>query len=708
VLASVITFHSSAVLKDDFDVVLEHLLEVGPEARALITLETTARPLSMANLVIMFRGHARLQPGGKPGVNTVSREAPELHRYLSFARSAATLDKDPRFGFQWDFFLRALSDQTLPLVNPRPAVFVVQPAFGPGPAAMPVGRALPLEDPAPPLANLDGAADVVDNFLAAWEHHHNLAIRDGRNVFALDEVPVARVEWPAAVAPAAASCQSVMPAPPLQAEAPAPVALPGAMLAPAPVPAVPVCGAVPLAGPGFAFMPAALAPRVLLPPLPPVVPAVVPAPVVEPAPARLVPPVGFALLPQQDPAAQAHLAYLQQQVAELNQRLQDQQQQVFYARQQLNAQRLQQQQFAARQNPQPALDGFNQLGVHQQDASFNVFGQNAGQNVGSQLGGPALFNGMAPNTFGLPDFAYFPPTSSMNAAHAAQLGKFGTIAGASNTWTRRTADSFQLKVQAYPRGNADGDSKPRSRIFDIPYASNVISEQYPFITDEPAQLIQRENILECFLGNSRAWAQYILPLVGGDPRRMPVFNGSLKDVLANIHHLALGFGTQECIVLRVCHLISVQNIASCLTPGDAHTLLHPLDISSNYFQGALTKMISEQARNRGHQGQQQQGVRRQLPVDGDAPARQGGGGRQRPNNAPAPPPAQGNRVGGGPLQNNDVAQPPPGCCRRFWFGEACTYTQQNGQPCRYRHYCRTCQAVVPPAETAAHLRSHIA
>jgi hypothetical protein len=58
VLASVITFHSSAVLKDDFDVVLEHLLEVGPEARALITLETTARPLSMANLVIMFRGHS--------------------------------------------------------------------------------------------------------------------------------------------------------------------------------------------------------------------------------------------------------------------------------------------------------------------------------------------------------------------------------------------------------------------------------------------------------------------------------------------------------------------------------------------------------------------------------------------------------------------------------------------------------------------------
>jgi hypothetical protein len=406
----------------------------------------------------------------------------------------------------------------------------------------------------------------------------------------------------------------------------------------------------------------------------------------------------------QDPSAQVQLAYLQQQMAVLNQQLQEQQQQFFIAQQQLNAQRLQQQQqFAAMHNSQPNFNGFNHNGMQQPvGPAFN----DIGQNVGLQLAGPA-FNGVAQNTFGSPDFEFFPPTFSMNSASAAQLGKFATLAGASNTWTRRVADSFQLKVQAYPRGNVDGtDSKPRSRIFDIPYSSNVVSEQYVFITDEPAQLIQRENILECFVGNCRAWAHYILPLVGGDPRRMPVFTGSLRDVLANIHHLALGFGTQECIVLRVCHLISVQNIASCLTPGDAHTLLHPLDISSNYFQGALTKMISEQVRNRAHMGQQQQGVRRQLPVDGDAPARQGGGGRQRLNNAPAPPPAQGNRAGGGPLQN-DSAQPAPGCCRRFWFGEACSFTFQNGQPCRYRHCCRTCHAVVPPAETAAHLRSHI-
>ncbi len=258
--------------------VLEHLLEVCPEARALILVETTARSLSVGGPVVMFRGHARLQPGNQSGVNAVAREAPELPRYLAFARSAATMDHDPRYGFLWTSFLRALADQTLPAVNPRPALFdVAQPAFGPGRAAMPVGSVLPTENSLLPLLNLDTAADVVNNFLAAWEHHHDLAIRDGRNSFALDEGRVARVEFPAAAAPAAA-------------------------------PAIPACVAAPAAAPGRVFMLAA-APHVLLPSLPPVVPAVVPPPVVEPAPAHFELPVGFAPLPQQDPAAQTHLAF---------------------------------------------------------------------------------------------------------------------------------------------------------------------------------------------------------------------------------------------------------------------------------------------------------------------------------------------------------------------------------------------------------------
>jgi hypothetical protein len=39
VLASEITFHMQAVLKDDFNMVMEHLLDVGTEARALIKLD---------------------------------------------------------------------------------------------------------------------------------------------------------------------------------------------------------------------------------------------------------------------------------------------------------------------------------------------------------------------------------------------------------------------------------------------------------------------------------------------------------------------------------------------------------------------------------------------------------------------------------------------------------------------------------------------
>ena len=117
VLASEITFLSSGVLKNDFNNVLEHLLLVGPEARNLILLETTARPLSVGGPVVMFRGHARLQPGNQPGVNAVARETPSLPRYLSFARSAATLDTDPHFGFLWHDFLRALSSDGIAWIS---------------------------------------------------------------------------------------------------------------------------------------------------------------------------------------------------------------------------------------------------------------------------------------------------------------------------------------------------------------------------------------------------------------------------------------------------------------------------------------------------------------------------------------------------------------------------------------------------------------
>jgi hypothetical protein len=634
VLASVITYHTSAIRKEDFDVVLQFLLQVGIEARTLIMSETTAWLLSVGGgPVIMFRGHARLQPSNQPGVNTVSRELPELPRYLSFARSAATLDRDPHYGFLWNDFLQAISEQTLPSVNPRSAQFDVQPVFGPGRAAMPVGRVVPLENPPAPHVNLDVAADVVNNFLVAWEHHNNLALHDGANgadrVFHVEEGPVAMVEWPAAGPP------------------PAAVPAQGVQMAAPPVPV-----------PTFVVQQEGQMPQV----------------------------------------SQAQFLLLQQQLTQQMQQLQTQQQQFFQYQQQVNASHTRMQQ----SQQVPALV------VPPQPYTQPLLRQQGHQ------GGPALSASLIPgldlNIFGLQDFSYFPPTFSMNSASAAQLGKFATIAGATNTWTRRAADSFPLKIQSYPRGNVDGaDGKPRSRVFDIPYATNTTSEQYVFITDEPTQLIQRENILECFIGNCRAWSQYILPLVGGDPRRMPVFVGSLKDVLANIHHLALGFGTQECVVLRVCHLISVQNISSCLTPGDAHTLLNPLDISSNYFQGALTKMITEN-RSRLPPAHQQQG-RRPLAGVGVAPARQEGGGHLRGREIPAAPAPQGpagNRGGGGAVPQVDSLLPAPGgSCRRFWYGEVCSFIQLNGQPCRFRHCCRTCRAVVPPAETAAHLRSHI-
>jgi hypothetical protein len=655
VVASEITFLSSGTLKNDFGVVLEHLLLVGTEARNLIMSETTARVLSAGGPVVMFRGHARLQPGNQPGVNAVARNTPELPRYLSFARSTATLDSDPHFGFLWYDFLRALSSGRLPLVNPRPAVFEVEPVFGPGPVAMPMGRVVPAENPVP-LVNLDAAAAVVNNFVAAWEDHHGLAIRDGR-VFQLQEGPVARAEAP----PAAQHALLVQD------------------------------GAVPLpfANVGMAQAPAA--PQ----------PAAVAQNGAQPAVRPLAPPIAVGHLGLQAPSVE-QLLQMQQQIAQQLQQLQE----------------LQRQQFLHHRNmyldQQVAHHGHVAVPQVQQMPQNAVF-QPVAMGQASYPHQPASDNVLnvhvpTQNVFGLQDFSYFPPTYTMNTTSAAQLGKFSTIAGATNTWTRRAGASFPLKVQSYPRGNADGsDGKTRSRVFDIPYASDVITEQYALITDAPVQLMQRENILECYIANCRAWSQYILPLVGGDPRRLPIFGGSLKDVLANIHQLAVGFGTQECVVMRVCHLISVQNVTSCLTPGDSHTLLNPLDISSNYFQGALTKMIAEQSRNRAPPVQQQ-GVRRQLAVDGDPPMRQDGRQRQRGN---APVSAQvvlipaSNRPGdAGLAQNNPTTPVPWNCCRKFWYGEAC-FIHQAGQPCRYRHCCRICQVVVTAAEAPAHLRSHI-
>jgi hypothetical protein len=637
VLGSVITFHSGATTKDDLSTVLEHALRVGPVARAHILETTTARSLSL-NTTVLFRSHARLQPGNQPGVNVVARDI--LPHYLSFARSQATLSNVPRFGFLWDAFLRALSNQSVLLVNPRRAQFLAQPMRGPGPEDMPVGQVFPAENRLP-LVNLDAAAAVVNNFVAAWEGHHGIAICDGQ-VYQVEEGLVARAEGLARDA-----VQPVLPLAPI---------------------------------PSF---------------VPPPPPLVQPAPVHLQAPAPLLPAVDP---PQAVAGDLAYLVRLQQQIALQLRQLQDlHQQQLFNQQQQHNLYYGQQAPLLVPNVPQ-AVPPQGQLVLQAPLICHPHYVQQPVQPNIMPLAAPV-------NAFNQQDFSFFPPTYSMNITSAAQLGKFSTIAGATSSWTRRT--SVPLKVQAYPRGNADGlDSKTRSRVFDIPYATNVIFDQYTIITDAPIQLMQRENILECFLANCRAWAQYILPLVGGDPRRLPIFIGSLKDVVANIHHLAVGFGTQECVVLRVCHFISVQNVTSCLTPGESHTLLDPLDTSSNYFQGALTKIIADQTRNRAPPPQHQ-GVRRELQADRDAPARQNNRQRQRVN-APqgAQAPAGNRAVEGGVAQINPVPSAPWNCCRKFWYGEAC-FIHQPGQPCRYRHCCRICEAEVTAAEAPAHLRSHV-
>jgi hypothetical protein len=169
VMASIVCWHASATSKDAFAVVLVHLFSVSQAAVGLILEATTARVLP-TNSTILFRAHARLLVGNVPGVNAVSRGV-NLPRYLSFARSAQTLDSDPLFGFAWSGFLQAVSSQTLTSVNPRPGL------VGPHHNVPAGGLVEPFHVPLDPFPHV---CVGVNNFVNAWEEHHQNGIRDGR------------------------------------------------------------------------------------------------------------------------------------------------------------------------------------------------------------------------------------------------------------------------------------------------------------------------------------------------------------------------------------------------------------------------------------------------------------------------------------------------------------------------------------------------
>jgi hypothetical protein len=664
VMASVVCWHAGATSKDAFAVVLVHLFSVNQAAVGLILEATTARVLP-SNSTILFRAHARLLVGNVPGVNAVSRGL-NLPRYLSFARSAQTLDSDPLFGFVWSGFLQAVSGRTLTSVNPRPGL------VGPHHDVPAGGLVEPIQH-----VSMDPYPDVragVNNFVNAWQEHHQNGIRE----FHIQEPgPVASVVFPGGAgtaSPAGQGVPFVSPVPPSQAGGSVshnvPVNFNENMRAEnqsvqfgQPRPMFPsVNGPVSNAEPQISY---------------------------EQALMQLQQRYGRQFM-QQPPAPQlGNLPlFYHNQLAQQPQVMSAQHYSPVSPAQQLHEHNI-----PFLQNPQYLAE---QHGQHQRQ--MQAFPQHA-----AQLDAPRLH-----------DFAFFPPNHSMNASAAAQLGKSATIAGAHNTWLRKSSFSQSIKIQSFPRGADSVDGKARSRPFDIPYASNSLTEQYVFISDEPVQISQREDILVCFVKSCIAWSVYILPLTGNDPRRLPVHVGQMSQVLANIRELASTFGTTEAVVLRVCHGISVRNITSCLNPGDTITLQDPLDVSTNYFQAALAKLIADN-RGRVYAPQQQHGYRRPLAMDGDTPARQGAAPqRQRPNNvrggvaiaAVAPvahPPVPGaGMVAPIAVVRNDLV----GRCNKFWWGQPC-FVHRAGQPCPFRHVCRTCGVVVTAAEAVAHLQSHL-
>ncbi len=689
VLASVVTWHARVYSKEEFAAVLKHLFSVSEAATALILDVTTARALP-SGAVILFRAHARLQEGSVAGVNAVSRGA-DLPRYLAFARSAQTLDTNPNFGFLWDGFLQALAGRTLTPVNPRPC------GLGPAPPAQPAAA-----DGGAPPAELDvHAAGAINDFVNAWDEHHQIGSRDGR---IQEPGAVARVEFPGGNAGNAVN-------PPLSAQGGPAQGPPQGPRSNQALPANP--------GPQFAGQYAYGQAQQFVPQA-------------NPGPQFVA--YGHAqqfmgqqqnsmFVPQQHEqqfgypqgsyynqhVLQPHYALGQQFVPEQRSQQhfiptqhlhnypagQPQQQHVPYQQSMASQQQLAGQ---LQQHFVPAQQFHNQ----QYPWGHQIFPL--------QLQPNPQFS--APNA-PLHDFSFFPPNHSMNGSSAAQLGKSATVAGAHNVWLRKSTFSVSVKIQSYPRGAEGSDGKGRSRPFDIPYASNTLTDQYLFITDEPIQISQREHILICFVETCVAWARYILPLTGNDPRRLPIHIGQMAQVLANIRELAHTFGTSESVVLRVCHGISERNIMSCLNPGDTISLQDPLDVSTNYFQAALTKYMSDH-RNRLNAAQHQ-GNRRALAIDGDPPARQEGAQqRHRPNNfrradaGAAPivhPPAHGAPFAA-PAAAAVAANGHLGKCNKFWWGQPC-FVHQAGQPCPYRHLCRTCRVVVLASEAAAHLQSHL-
>ncbi len=651
--------------------VLEHLFSVSQAAAGRILEVTTARALS-SGTTILFRAHARLLVGFVPGVNAVSRGV-NLPRYLSFARSAQTLDPDPLFGFVWNDFLRAVSGRTLASVNPRPCIA----------GALPFDNAFGRRQEPHGIAPLDAyldvhAASAVNNFVNAWDEHHQNGIRDGR------------FQEPGAVASVVFPGAAARDAPPM---------------APPVVPAAPFVqhagGFSPLQANGSFRQDVPAAGFASIHPQPAVISYGLPGGGYQPSQH-----VSFGQEPPQ--YQQQHLYNQPFGLQPSEQFVQPQQgfPQGFhhyqYARQ---PQFMMGQQYPLGQNQQrlveqnaPALQMYNQ--------QYPVNQLQQMQQSPFQLPPQLAASHIVP----LHDFSFFPPNHSMNTSAAAQLGKSATVAGAHNTWLRKNTLSLSVKIQSFPRGADSVDGKPRSRPFDIPYATNVLSEQYVFISNEPIQISQREHILACFVQTCIAWSHYILPLTGNDPRRLPVHVGQLSQVLANIREVASMFGTTEAVVLRVCHFISVRNIASCLNPGDTITLQDPLDVSTNFFQAALAKFIADNSA-RVIAPQQQQGYRRPLALDGDPPARQGAAPqRQRHNNtrngvvgAAVVPVAQSLAPAAAALvARNDLV----GRCNKFWWGQPC-FIHRAGQACPYRHVCKTCGVTVTAAEAVAHLQSHI-
>jgi chemotaxis protein histidine kinase CheA len=274
----------------------------------------------------------------------------------------------------------------------------------------------------------------------------------------------------------------------------------------------------------------------------------------------------------------------------------------------------------------------------------------------------------------LPDLMIVGKWGTMLAAYQFVLGETRGKTVKVTAETRHPLSALNAKV-----------SKKVSDPFQSSLSTDSVGAQCSLIRPSGDLLLNLGAMVDCYREWSFAFVVYALPLAEGNlrPDRFPMNFGATADIVKEMVALAKRLNIDVALVVRVQHAISVRNVLAIVKPNDAGVLFDPLSVASPQFGSELSFLLEVRARA-ATQTRPQQHQQLQQQAWGDRQQRAG-----------AEPERRRQRVG------PPVPAPPGELCRKFRAGQPCFMT-----PCLYVHSCIQCGAVVPSADTAAHLASH--